>query len=350
MKGATDMISDGSAPTLRVAVIQAASVAFDVARTLDKLALFAARAAKAGARLAVFPEVFVAGYPRGLCFDSDLTARQRLGAAFDPAVLPRDDPFARYAQSAIAVPGPECDRMSEIAFRSGIYLVVGVTERDGGTLYCSSLTFGADGRLLARRRKLMPTGIERLVWGSGDGSTLQVQDTAIGRIGVALCWENYMPLLRTAYYAQGVTLYCAPTAAAGENWLATVRHIALEGRCFVLSSNQFALGSDYPDAEPAFGSDAVIAPGGSCIVDPMGRLLAGPDFSGEAVLIADLDLRLTQTGKFAFDAVGHYARPDIFQLNVDTRARTTVLDENGMPLMTGREAEVRPEPASERYE
>jgi nitrilase len=168
----------------------------------------------------------------------------------------------------------------------------------------------------------MPTAAERLVWGYGDGSTLPVFETEIGRLGAVICWENYMPLLRTAMYAKGIEIYCAPTADARESWIATMRHIALEGRCFVLSCNQFARRGDYPiDFETEFGNDpeTVMSRGGSCIVNPLGEVIAGPDYEGETILTADLDLGDIARGKYDFDVVGHYARPDIFRLEVNER-------------------------------
>jgi nitrilase len=237
----------------------------------------------------------------------------------------------------VDVPGPAVETLAGIAARSGVYLVIGVIERDGGTLYCTVLFFAPDGRYLGKHRKLMPTASERLIWGFGDGSTLPVFDTPLGRLGAVICWENYMPLLRTAMYAKGIQLYCAPTADGRETWLPTMRHIALEGRCFVLSCNQFCRRSDYPaDYETSFGDepDTVLSRGGSCIVGPLGDVLAGPDFSGECILTADLDLGDIARGKFDFDVVGHYARPDVFQLRVDERSQSPVVtttDEAAQP-------------------
>jgi len=168
--------------------------------------------------------------------------------------------------------------------------------------------------------------MERLIWGFGDGSTIPVVDTPVGRLGAVICWENYMPQLRLAMYDQGVQLYCAPTVDDRETWLPTMRHIALEGRCFVLSANQFARRRDYPDDYPveAAGPDAVLIAGGSCIVSPSGQVLAGPARDGEAILTADLDLDEIARGTFDLDVVGHYARPDVFSLTVDTRAQAPV--------------------------
>ncbi len=182
----------------------------------------------------------------------------------------------------------------------------------------------------------MPTGPERLVWGFGDGSTMPVFATEIGAIGAVICWENYMPLLRTAMYAKGVQLYCAPTADGRDSWLATVRHIACEGRCFVLSCNQFCRRRDYPpEFVTPFGDDpeTVLSPGGSCIVDPNGVIVAGPDYAGEAILVADLDLAEIARAKFTFDAVGHYSRLDVFRLEVNERPTPAVPVEPEAPMV-----------------
>jgi nitrilase len=191
------------------------------------------------------------------------------------------------------------------------------------------LFFGPDGRYLGKHRKLMPTASERLIWGFGDGSTLPVFETPIGRVGAVICWENFMPLLRMTMYAKGIQLYCAPTADGRDSWLPSMQHIALEGRCFVLSCNQFARRSDYPDdyAAPQFGDDpqTVVSRGGSCIVGPLGQILAGPNYESECILTADLDLDDVARGKFDLDVVGHYARPDVFQLRVNEQPTPPVI-------------------------
>ena len=206
-----------------------------------------------------------------------------------------------------------------------------MVERDGGTLYCSALIFGPDGQMLGKHRKLMPTAMERVIWGSGDGSTLPVVTTRLGKIGSVICWENYMPLLRTAMYAKGVELYCAVTVDDRETWIATVRHIALEGRCFVLSACQFLQRSDLPTgyATAKFSaSQDVLIRGGSCIVGPLGQLLAGPKYGEECVLVADLDRADLARAKFDFDVVGHYSRPDVFRLEVNERPMKAVVFSN----------------------
>jgi len=300
----------------RAAVVQAAAVGFDLERGLDKVARLAREASEGGASLALFPEAFLPGYPRGITFGTVVGDRTAEGR----------EHFRRYFDASVDVPGPAVDRLVGIAADSGLYLVIGVVERDGGTLYCTVLFFSPEG-YLGKHRKLMPTAAERLVWGFGDGSTLPVFDTPLGRIGAVICWENYMPLLRTAMYAKGVQLYCAPTADGRETWLSTMRHVALEGRCFVLSSNQFTRLEDLPPDIPnalAEAPDAVLSSGGSCIVSPLGEVLAGPARDGEQILFADIDLADVARGKFDLDVVGHYARPDVFRLLVDEAPKPPV--------------------------
>lgn len=304
------------------AVVQAAPVGFDVPRTLDKLAHLTADAARRGAKLAVFPEAFVSAYPSGLDFGARVGSRTPEGR----------DMFRRYYESAIAVPGPDSERIGEAARAAGLHLVVGVIERDGATLYCTALLFTPDGALAAKHRKVMPTAMERLIWGFGDGSTLSVVDSPLGRIGAVICWENYMPLLRTAMYAKGVELYCAPTVDCRRTWAPSMRHIACEGRCFVLSACQFARRSDYPRDYPVDlsrladkSTDPAMIDGGSLIVNPLGEVLVGPDYDGEKILTAEIDRNMIAQGKFDLDVVGHYARPDIFELRVDEREKSAVV-------------------------
>jgi nitrilase len=300
----------------RVAVVQAAPVGFDRDATMDRVAGLARDAAATGAHLAVFPEAFVSGYPKGADFGARVGQRTTEGR----------DWFRRYHESAVDIPGPDVDRLGTIARDNDLHLVVGVVERSGGTLYCTAVFIGPDGVLLGSHRKVMPTAMERIIWGFGDGSTLPVIQTPLGRIGAVICWESYMPQLRLAMYDQGIQLYCAPTVDDRETWLPTMRHIALEGRCFVLSACQFARRSDYPADYPveADGPDAVLIGGGSVIVDPLGQVLAGPARDGETILTADVDLDDIGRAKFDLDVVGHYARPDIFQMHVDRRPKHAV--------------------------
>ena len=305
------------AEQIKVAVVQAASVTFDREKTLKRVHVLVRDAARQGAQLVVFPEAFISGYPRGLDFGAVVGSRTDKG---------RED-FRRYWESSVDVPGPAVDELGGIARQNRIYLVVGVVERDGGTLHCSVLFFSPDGSYLGKHRKVMPTASERLIWGFGDGSTFPVFDTPLGKLGAVICWENYLPLLRAAMYAKGIEIYCAPTADSRDSWLATVRHIAVEGRCFVLSCNQFNRRRDFPaDYDTAYGKDpdTVVTRGGSCIVDPFGNFLAGPNFDDEAILLAELDRAQIIRGKFDLDVVGHYSRPDIFQLHVDERSKRPV--------------------------
>jgi nitrilase len=302
---------------VKVAVVQAASVVFDRDRTIDKVHHLTAEAAQQGAQLVVFPEAFVSGYPRGLDFGAVVGSRTDEG---------RED-FRRYWESSVDVPGPAVDRLARAARSHAVYLVVGVVERDGGTLYCAVLFFAPDGTYLGKRRKIMPTASERLVWGFGDGSTFEVYDTPLGKVGAVICWENYLPLLRATMYSKGIEIYCAPTADPRDSWAASMRHIAVEGRCFVLSCNQFNRRRDFPpNYRTAYGDDpdTVISRGGSCIIDPFGNVLAGPNYEGEAILVAELDRGQIVRGKYDLDVVGHYARPDIFQLQVDERPKRPV--------------------------
>ncbi|MFB4275460.1 carbon-nitrogen hydrolase family protein [Nonomuraea sp. MTCD27] len=292
--------------TRRVAVVQAAPRLFDLPETLRRFEDLLARAAAGGAHLVVFPEAFIGGYPKGSTFGATVGRRDDEGRAL----------FARYRRSAIEIPGEAFERMSAAVAARQAHVVVGVIERYGRTLYCSALLFAPDGTLLARHRKLVPTGTERVIWGRGDARDVVVADTDVGRIGLAICWESYMPLYRTALYQRDVQIYCAPTVDDRDVWTSTMRHIAVEGRCFVLSANQFAGRDDYPGdfpaADPAAAAAATIQ-GGSCVVDPFGHVLAGPSFGKQDVLIADIDLAVLDGAYLDLDVVGHYARPDIFR-------------------------------------
>lgn len=296
--------------SVRAAVIQAGALPFDSEACVAKAVRLIADAAAQGAKLIVFPEAFIPGYPKGVNYGLVVGAR-------DPAGR---EEFRLYLDAAIEVPGPETQRLGEAAAAHGAYVVIGVIERDGGTCYCTVLFFGPDGSLLGKHRKLMPTVMERVIWGFGDGSTLTVIDSPYGRIGSVICWENYMPMLRMAMYSKKVALYCAPTADDRDTWIASMQHVALEGRCFVLTACQFLRRKDFPDTVRVSLGDspeAVLMRGGSAIINPLGQVLAGPHFGSETILTADLDLRDIGRGKFDFDVTGHYSRPDVFQLNVN---------------------------------
>lgn len=291
-----------------VGVVQAGSVLGDTARTLDKLKQLCEACAQRRLNVALFPEAFIGGYPKGLVFGASLGIRSEAGR----------DLFRSYADCAIEVPGPITAAIGKMAKDSSLYLVIGVVERDGGTLYCSMLYFDSNGKLLGKHRKLTPTAIERVIWGCGDGSTLSAFKTPIGKLGGLLCWENYMPLARMSMYEQGVQIYCAPTVEDRDAWIPTVRHIAREGRCFVLSSCQFLTRSAYPAGWLSNTQNLPDVPirGGSCIAGPMGELLVEPVYGEEIILSADIDFSSLIRAQFDFDVVGHYGRPDVFEFSV----------------------------------
>lgn len=305
-----------------VAVVQAASVLMDLEASVDKACRLIEEAAAHGAQLMLFPEAFLSGYPRALAFGSFVGRREPEG---------RTD-WGRYWRSAVSIPSAPMTRLADAIGRAHAFVAMGVIERSdhgsGGTLYGTTLYFGPDGALMGKHRKLKPTGSERLIWGEGDGSTLTVVDTPFGGVGGLICWENYMPLARAALYDKGVAIYVAPTADARDTWQATLRHIACEGRCFVLAANQYVHKSMYPQ-DLACYRDLTLAPdelcrGGSAIVDPLGNYIAGPLYHEEGILYADLLLSELEEARFDFDVTGHYARPDVFTLRVNEEPQTTV--------------------------
>ena len=305
-----------SSATVKAAVVQTSPVLFDREATVEKTRALTAEAAAQGARLILFPEALVPAYPRGLGFGTVVGGRRPEGRRL----------WQRYWDHSVDVPGPATAALGEAAARAAAHLAVGVIERDGGTLYCTLLYFGPDGTLLGKHRKLKPTAAERLIWGEGDGSTLTAVDAGFGKIGGLICWENYMPLARMAMYDKGVDVYLAPTADARDSWQATLRHIACEGRCFVLGCNQFVTRSMYPDdlQDELADQPEILCRGGSAIVSPLGEVLAGPLFDEEGILYADLDMGEVVRSRFDFDVTGHYARPDVFRLLVDEQPRKSV--------------------------
>jgi nitrilase len=304
--------------TTTVAAVQAAYVLMDREATLDRVESLTRDAAAQGADLVVFPEAFVPGTPIWI----------------DSAPIWEGDEawFAALADQAVVVPGPATERLCALAREAGVHLVVGVDEREehGSTIYNTLLYVAADGTLLGKHRKLMPTGSERTVWGMGDGSMLEAYSTPLGRLGGLICWENYMPLARFFMYAQGVDIWVAPTLAVGDAWIATMRHIAREGRCYVVGVNPCVhadqIPAGFPDRErvwPAAKGEWV-EPGNSVIVSPSGDILAGPAREEETILTAEVDLTVVRAARRLFDPVGHYHRPDVFRLAVDTAPRPAV--------------------------
>jgi nitrilase len=302
--------------SVKVAVVQAAPVLFEKALTTEKACDLIREAGSKGGKVVLLPEAFIPAYPRGLSFGMVVGSRSGAGRAL----------WKRYWENAVEIPGPEVEILGKAAKEAGVYVAIGVIERDGdysrGTLYCSLLYFNPEGRLMGKHRKLKPTGAERLIWGEGDGSTMPVFSTDLGKIGGLICWENYMPLARMAMYGKGVEIYLAPTADSRKTWQSTMEHIACEGRCFVLGCNQFVTKDMYPadleTLEELDNQPQVMCRGGSVIVSPFGKVLAGPLYDQEGILYADLDFSEIRKAKLDFDVVGHYARPDIFRLSVNS--------------------------------
>jgi nitrilase len=300
---------------IKVAVAQSAPVLFDCDGSIEKAVRIVHEAGQAGARLVLLPEAYIPAYPRGFSFGMVVGNRTGEGRSL----------WKRYWENAVEVPGKATEALGAAAREAGVYLAIGVIERDTefshGTLFCTLLYFSPQGKLMGKHRKLKPTGSERLIWGEGDGSTMPVFETDIGRIGGLICWENYMPLARAAMYSKGVEIYLAPTADQRDIWQATLRHIAFEGRCFVLGCNQFVTKDMYPAELEAIAElkdqPEIMCRGGSVVVSPMGDVLAGPVYDKEAILYADIDRDEIVRAQLDLDVVGHYARPDVFQLYVN---------------------------------
>ncbi|CBQ73854.1 related to nitrilase [Sporisorium reilianum SRZ2] len=334
----------GSTDEVILCCVQDSPVSFDLQASLDKLSKLAREAAtKARAAasspttpiVVLFPEAFLSAYPRGLDFGAKIGHRTAEGRSW----------FARYHASSVPVcdtDGPEMTIIRNAAKDNGITLVVGVIERcdapetgkkrheygsnvagGAGTIYCTALTISETGEVLASHRKLMPTGTERLVWGQGDGQGIRVVPTRAGAVGSVICWENYMPLLRSAMYERGVEIYCAPTADSRPTWTSSMQHIAMEGRCYVISCNQFNTRSDFPQDYPALNDlkpDEVVTRGGSVIVGPLGDILAGPLFDEAGILVAKVNRSELIEAKMDFDVAGHYARNDVLRLQVNDKS------------------------------
>ena len=307
------------APTT-IAAVQATYTLMDRQACLETAIALLHHAAEGGAKIVVFPEAFIPGTPVWIdsrpIWDGDA------------------DWYAMLVDQAVVVPGPDIQALGEAARAEGVYAVIGVQEREahGATIYNTTVYIGPDGSLLGKHRKLMPTGSERTVWGMGDGSTLPVIETPYGRLSGLTCWENFMPLARFYLYSQGVDIWVAPTLASGDGWIATMRHIALEGRCYVIGVNPCLridqIPAEFPRRDqlwPKDDNDGWVETGNSVIVDPTGKIVAGPARREETILYADIDLAVVRAARRFFDPVGHYSRPDIFQLHVDTRSRSSVI-------------------------
>ena len=292
-----------------VACVQAEPVILDREATIGRIAELAAEAAGQGAKLVLFPETFVPCYP------SNRWVRL-LAAGADQAARAT---FARLMRESVEVPGPACDRLGAIAREHELWLAVGINERAGGTIYNSLLLHGPDGELALHHRKLMPTNHERLVWGLGDGRGMEPVQTPFGRMGGLICWENMMPLPRAALYQAGLDIYLAPTADDSDSWQDSIRHIAREARCYVLSSCVFQRASSHPPEVPIAEGPELMDRGGAAIVAPDGTYLAGPLYDEPGIVYATLDPDRLAADRQRFDPAGHYSRPDVFELVVRGR-------------------------------
>jgi len=298
-----------------VAALQIGSSPDGKAHTLEHILSFEDQIRARRAKLVVMPEALLGGYPKGEIFGTRLGYRLPEGR----------EAFARYYDNAIDVPGDETQALADFSTRCEASIVIGVIERDGSTLYCTALFFNPGEGLVAKHRKLMPTGTERLIWGQGDGSTLPTVKTDAGMTGTAICWENHMPLLRTAMYAKGVQIWCAPTVDERDIWQCSMRHIAHEGRCFVISACQVQPSpAQLGVTVPHWDDNRPLINGGSVIVGPLGDVLAGPLRGEEGLVVAEVDTAELTRARYDFDVVGHYARPDVFSLSVDERRKQTV--------------------------
>ncbi len=300
--------------TSTISALQIGSDSAGSSATLEKILSFEKEIKESGSQLVVMPEAILGGYPKGFDFGTKVGFRTELGR----------EQFLAYWQQSIELDGPEVKSLCQLAKRVNTSIVIGVIERDGTTLYCSVLFISGQGELVGKHRKLMPTGSERLIWGQGDGSTLSVVETLSGRVGSAICWENYMPLLRTAMYAKGVQIWCAPTVDDRDIWQASMRHIAYEGRMFLISACQYQPSPAQQGITTEWPKEKTLIRGGSVIISPMGEVLSDPVYDQEALICAEINLDEIIKARYDLDTTGHYARPDIFQLSVDEQCRKTV--------------------------
>lgn len=295
---------------VRVCVIQDSPVFFDKEKTISKIEKLTKHYAKQGCELIVFPESFIPGYPRGFTFGAKIGSRTDKGRKL----------YSEYYKNSIDIESDDLKKLENLSKSQNAYLIVGITEKENtnGSLYCSMLYISPKVGLLGVHRKIKPTGTERLIWSDANsGESLVTFETTIGKLGGLICWENYMPLARMAMYRKGVEIYIAPTADSRESWISTMKHIALEGRCFVLGCNQYFTKSMYPEKYRSLVKDEPenMCEGGSVIVSPLGKIIAGPLFGESGALIAELDLEEINFSKLDFDVVGHYSRDDIFRFN-----------------------------------
>jgi len=296
---------------VKVCLIQDSPVFFDKKKTIEKVATLTTKYAKEGCQLIVFPESYIPGYPRGFSFGATIGSRTIEGKRL----------YAEYYENSVLLEGDDLKKLESIAKSQNVYLVIGITEKQetNGSLYCSMAYISPTEGLLGTHRKIKPTGTERIIWAEASGESLVTFNTLLGKLGGLICWENYMPLARMAMYQKGVEIYIAPTADSRKEWTATMQHIALEGRCYVLGCNQYFTKSMYPQKYQHLieNEPEEICPGGSIIVSPFGEIIAGPLYGKSDALVAELDLDNIGLSKLDFDVIGHYARPDIFEFFVN---------------------------------
>lgn len=294
---------------VKVCLVQDSPIFFNKEKTINKVEELTKKYAKQGCELIVFPESFIPGYPRGFSFGAKIGSRTKEGRNL----------YSEYYKNSVDIESKDLKRLEKLATSENVYLIIGITEKQNtnGSLYCSMLYISPTDGLLGVHRKIKPTGTERIIWSEAAGESLVTFQTKIGKLGGLICWENYMPLARMSMYNKGVEIYIAPTADSREEWTATMQHIAMEGRCFVLGCNQFFKKSMYPDKYQSVVQDEPenICRGGSVIVSPLGKIIAGPLWDKSGVLIAELDLEEITLSKLDFDVIGHYSRNDIFQFN-----------------------------------
>jgi len=317
------VIRDKTANTVldkyEVASIQASPVFMDKIATIEKGCSLIEEAGRHGATLVVFPETWIPGYPTWL---------NRVNPRFNYPLA--NKVYARLNKNAVDIPGPETMRLSKAAKKAGVFVAMGVHERiSSGTLYNTILYIGRNGEFLGKHRKLVPTYNERMIWAHGDGSTLGVFDTEIGRLGGLICWEHWMPLARYALYAQGEQVHASLWPSVNENFLLACRSMAFEGRLFVIVSGTYmtksAIPGDFELIEEMGDLPEVISRGGSAIIGPDASYLVGPVYDEETILYADIDLELGLQGKQTLDVVGHYARPEVLKLYVNRKEMTPVV-------------------------
>ncbi|HIR92360.1 MAG TPA: carbon-nitrogen hydrolase family protein [Candidatus Egerieimonas intestinavium] len=306
-------MKDFQSKTCRIALVQGSPVMFDKEKTVQKAVEQIKEAAEQGAKLIVFPESYIPCYPLRLTFGFTVGARTEEG---------RED-WKKYYDNSVVVPGPSTECLAQAAKKYGVFVSIGITERDAvnATLYCTNLIFSPEGELVAKHRKLKPTGAERFIWGDGYEGAFPVVETPWGIMGSLICWENYMPLARAALYEKGISIYLAPNTNDNPEWQDTIKHIAIEGHCYVINVDQYITKSMYPDTLHCqeeiekIPEEACI--GGSCVIDPYGHYVTEPVWNRECIIYADLDMEKVPMSRMEFDGVGHYSRPDVIRLQIN---------------------------------